>query len=145
MVKVNVNSHFSKNRGGGQKQYNPHLSFSVSTRICYELDREYFIKKVSNYRKANLQKVKLNQKIWYENKAETIRKREEKAKIRDPIKYKKNKQSYQRNKEWHLRYYQKQKYKKVMKELLNPKEFIPKSKREKYKLVQKKTQTIYFN
>lgn len=67
------------NSPGGIKYGRNYLSHNVSTRLCYELDKEYFKTAIKKYRLNNLELVKMRQKRWYDNKPEVIEKRKKKA------------------------------------------------------------------
>ena len=139
MVYLNVNS-------GGLMKYDSG-GYTVTNKICYELDKEYFINRAKQYRLHNLEYVKSNQKKWYDRKATTIKKREiKKLKMQCP----KEKKKYDTYRKYYLRYrekiltrYQKTKYKKVMHELLNPKIFMPQT--GSYLTLSKKNITLSFD
>ena len=139
MVYINVNS-------GGLIKYD-NSGFTVSGKICYELDKEYFIERAKQYRLHNLKYVKSNQKKWYDRKASTIKKREnKKLKMQCPEERKK----YETYRKYYIKYrekiltrYQKTKYKKVMYELLNPIIFMPQT--GTYLTLSKKNITISFD
>ena len=139
MTYINVNS-------GGLMKYD-NSGFTVSNKICYELDKEYFIERAKQYRLHNLEYVKSNQKKWYDRKPETIKKRKiKKLKMQCP----KEKKKYDQYRKYYLRYrekiltrYQRSKYKKVMFELLNPKIFMPQT--GSYLTLSKKETILYFD
>lgn len=123
-------------------------SYTVSKKLCYELDPEYFIKKAKQYRRDNLEFCKFNQKCWYDNKPEVIQKRLIKqnkinSSKEEYEKYIFNKKKYQKYKESFLTRYQKTKYNKVMDELLNPQVYIPIT--NSYLTIKKQPTTLLFN